>query len=107
MFELTGNTQLLYCIGCGRDAFVHVSKQGEQFHVHFAVSNVRVISKNSALMYDAVPVTCRGPFAHSEAPAINHDYIEQLSSLTADDRYFPSVAEVLIDNIRSYGYGNE
>lgn len=97
------NTQYLYCINCGKNRHVYVSD--EKFHVIFKVKDLKFVGKYSAT-YSAEPVRCFGPFAYDEPKEIINyaeTDIEQLASLKTDERYTPSVQEILIDNIR-YSY---
>lgn len=118
MFELTERTEYLFCIECGRNDFVHQSIDGRKFHVNYVTYDD---VENTSFVGEAVE--CFGPFAHSEPETIKETdlffstipvhwemiklkdeeyaaYLESFEQIRIFDKYYPSLQETWIDNVR-------
>lgn len=119
MFQLSDRCEFMYCIDCGRNDMVLTATNGTKFHYYGAVREnvIEAVECHGPFAYSDPPekheemMTLYSNMGEQEErelfggvfepanPYFEQTDIEQLAQLAQNDKYFPSIAEILIDNI--------
>lgn len=119
MFELSSYTAVMFCINCQHEDFVLTTIEGKQFHVYYQSFNrkAKPVECFGPFAYSMPPTVAELDYVafmniqenvyHEAGEAVMRgfilslyaSYIDSLAALASSDNCFPSIEEILWDNI--------